>query len=296
MIKIKIAIISDVHGNSVALKEVLLDCKINNVDKYVFPGDLVNDLPFGNETLEIVKDVSQYVIEGNKEEYLKEYNRAHYNWKNIQFKNAIFMNNELTKDNLNFVCNLPSNLSLEFEGIKLKVVHGSPESVEEQIHKNREDLVDKYTKKLEEDVLVFGHTHEPIWYKNTNRKLIVNAGCMGVSPYYEAKAEYIILHINNKNVEVEKRLVDYKPELLKEKIKKCGILNEDKVLMSLTYAALVGKGKIRYQFFKEAKAAMKERNHNLYQSDAQGIYKYFKLYDDDIWIGLYNKYKEYFEF
>ena len=66
--------------------------------------------------------------------------------------------------------------------------------------------------------------------------------------------------------------------------------------MSLTYAALIGNGKIRHQFFVDAKNSMKERNHNLYKSDANGIYKYFKLYDDDIWIGTYNKYKNYFEF
>lgn len=296
MRKIKIAVISDVHGNSVALEQVLLDARENGVDKYIFPGDLVNDLPFGNETLETIKNISDYLIEGNKEEYLKEYNRAHYSWKNIQFRNTIFMNNELSKENLKLVCSLPTSLNLEFEGVKLKIVHGSPESVEEQIHKDREDLIDKYTKSLEEDVLVFGHTHEPVWYRRVNGKLIVNAGCMGVSPYYKAEAEYIILHIKNKQVEIEKRLIPYKTDFVKEKIKKCGILDEDRVLMSLTYAALIGNGKIRHQFFVDAKNSMKERNHNLYKSDANGIYKYFKLYDDDIWIGTYNKYKNYFEF
>ena len=105
-----------------------------------------------------------------------------------------------------------------------------------------------------------------------------------------------ILHIKNKEVEVEKRLIPYKTEIVKEKIKKCGILDIDRVLMSLTYAALTGNGKIRHQFFMDAKNSMRERNHNLYKSDAQGIYKYFKLYDDDIWLNTYNKYKNYFEF
>jgi hypothetical protein len=41
---------------------------------------------------------------------------------------------------------------------------------------------------------------------------------------------------------------------------------------------------------------MKDKNHNLYKDDAKGIYKYFKLYDDDIWLGLYEKYKSQFEF
>lgn len=291
----KIAVISDVHGNSVALKEVLLDAKRNGVEMHIFSGDLVNDLPFGNETLELMKNVTDLIIEGNKEEYLKEYNRAHYTWKNIQFQNTVFMYNELTKENLNLVCNLPEKLSIEIFGTSLKIVHGSPKSVVEQIHEKDKELIDKYAKELQEDALIFGHTHEPVWYKNVNGKIIANAGCMGVSPYYKAEAEYIILHIKNKNIEVEKRLVPYSTDEVKEKIRKCGILDADKVLMNLTYLSLIGKGKIREEFFAEAVSEMKKLNHNLYKPDAQGIYKYFKLCDDEIWLKLYDKYKKYFE-
>ena len=296
MRKIKIAVISDIHGNSEALKAAILDAQKNNVDEYIFPGDLVNDLPFGNETLEIIKNTSNYIIEGNKEEYLKEYNKSQYTWPNLQINNVKFMYKELTKENLDFIFKLPVNLNLEFEGVKIKVVHGSPKSIEEQIHKVDEDLINKYANSLEEDVLIFAHSHEQVWYRNINGKLLVNVGCAGVSPYYLTKAEYVILHINNKKVEVEKRLVPYDLLTVKNKIKKCGILEYDKVLMSLTYAALAGNGKIRHQFFVEAKEEMEKRNHNLYKPDAKGIYKYFKLYDDDIWLSLYNKYKQYFEF
>ena len=34
MVTIKLAIISDIHGNSIALREVLKDAKLNNVDEY----------------------------------------------------------------------------------------------------------------------------------------------------------------------------------------------------------------------------------------------------------------------
>ena len=67
MIKIKVAVISDIHGNCVALKEVLKDAEKKNVNEYVFLGDLVNDLPFGNETLEIVRKYSNKILKGNKE-------------------------------------------------------------------------------------------------------------------------------------------------------------------------------------------------------------------------------------
>ena len=47
------------------LREILKDAQKENVDEYVFLGDLVNDFPFGNETLEIVKNISKDVLKGN---------------------------------------------------------------------------------------------------------------------------------------------------------------------------------------------------------------------------------------
>ena len=285
MIKIKVAVISDIHGNCVALNAVLKDAEKNNVDDYVFLGDLVNDLPFGNETLEIVRKKSNKILRGNKEQYLIEYERYKYDWENIQFKNIKFMYNELTEENKEFIRNLPISLLVEYDGVKILFAHGSPESVEEQLHNHKRDLLDKYTKDLEADALIFGHTHEKTWYENINNKIVANAGCCGVSPFYAGKAEYIIVEIQNQKIEnIELKFVDYDVNIVKQKIIKSGILNEDRVMMNLSYLAISGNGKIRYSFFHEAKAIMLERNGSLTKDNSKGNYTYFKLYDDDIWL------------
>ncbi len=295
MRKIKIAVISDIHGNSVALKEVIKDAKKNNVCDYVFLGDLVNDLPFGNETLEIVKGISNKVLKGNKEQYLIEYDKERYDWKNIQFRTVKFMYNELSKENLEYIKKLPHYMYVEYDGVKILFAHGSPKSVEEGIHRDDKNLLEKYTKDLDADALIIGHTHEQMWYEYVNNKLVVNAGCCGVSPFYNGEAEYIILNIENGKIEkVELKLIKYDIELLKKKIIESGILEEERVLMNLTYNSVRGNGKIRYEFLQEAKQLMLDRNGKWYKDDAKGIFTYFKLYDDDIWLGLAEKYKEYF--
>lgn len=297
MIKIKIAVISDIHGNSVALKEVIKDAKENHVKDYVFLGDLVNDLPFGNETLEMVRKYSEKILKGNKEQYLIEYDKYKYDWKNIQFRNVKFMYNELTCENLEFIKKLPHCLTIEYDGVKILFAHGSPKSVEEQLHREKRDLLDFYTKDLEADALIFGHTHEPMWYETINGKMVVNTGCCGVSPFYVGKAEYVIIEINNRKIEnVELKLINYDINIIKEKIIESKILEEDKVLMNLSFCAISGKGSIRRDFLKEAKKIMFEKNGRLSVENAKGIYKYMKLYDDDIWLGLAEKYKEYFVF
>ena len=297
MVTIKVAIISDIHGNSVALKEVLKDAKLNNVDEYIFSGDLVNDLPFGNETLEIVKKTSDKVLKGNKEQYLIEFEEEKYDWKNIQFKNTRFMYDELTEENKAYIRKLPHCISIEYEGVKLLVAHGSPKSVEELLNRRFKDLIEKYVEELDADALIFGHTHEPMWYEYINGKLVLNAGCAGVSPHYVGKAEYVILSINNGKIEnIDLRLVDYDIEKVKQKIIESGILNVDKVLMNLTFCGINGNGQARSEFFKEAKNVQLERSGKWYQEGAKGIYTYFKLYDDDIWLELGKKYEKYFVF
>lgn len=297
MVIIKVAIISDIHGNSVALKEILKDAKTNQVDDYIFSGDLVNDLPFGNETLEIVKRTSDKVLKGNKEQYLIEYEDEKYDWKNIQFNNTRFMYNELSEENRRYIRELPHAMYVEYEGVKILVAHGSPNSVEELLNRRKRDLLDKYTKDLDADCLIFGHTHEKMWYEEINNKLVINAGCAGVSPYYIGKAEYVILTIENGKIDnIDFRLVDFDIEEVKQKIIKSGILSEDKVLMNLTFCGINGNGQARNDFFHEAKAIMLEKNGKWYQDGAKGIYTYFKLYDDDIWLSLAEKYKEYFVF
>lgn len=297
MVKIKVAILSDIHGNSVALREVIKDARQNNVNEFLVLGDLVNDLPFGNETLGIIKGLTDKVLKGNKEQYLIEYDQEKYDWSNIQFRTVKFMYNELSKENLEYIKKLPHCMTVEYEGVKLLIAHGSPKSVEEQLHQENRIQLNYYTENLDADALIFGHTHDKMWYETINNKLVVNAGCLGVSPYYVGMAEYVILNIEKGKINnIDLRLVQYDIEKVKQKIIESGILLEDKVLMNLTYDGINGNGMVRYNFFKEAKEEMIKKNGKWYKDDAKGIYKYFKLFDDDIWISLAEKYKEYFEF
>ena len=52
MEKLKIAILSDIHGNIVALEEAIKDAKTQGVEQYIVLGDLITDLPFTNEIID----------------------------------------------------------------------------------------------------------------------------------------------------------------------------------------------------------------------------------------------------
>ena len=103
---VKVAVISDIHGNCIALEELLKDAKESGVTKYIFTGDLINEFPFGNKVINQIKELQKnydvYVVKGNREQYLIEYDEYKYTWENVQFKNTVFMRNELTDDNFEF--------------------------------------------------------------------------------------------------------------------------------------------------------------------------------------------------
>lgn len=279
------------------MEEVLKDAEKNNVDEYVFLGDLVNDLPMGNETLEIVKSRTDYVLRGNKEQYFIELEDEGYNWPNVQFRNTLFMFNELSETNKAYIRHLPISMSLEFDGYKILFCHGSPTSVEELLYVDNNEVLDHYTKELEEDALIFGHTHERMWERYINNKLVINAGCCGVCPYYIGTAEYVILTIEEGEMkQVELKRVKYDIEEVKNQIIKSGILEHDKVLMNLTYGSISGKGKMRHKFLMACKTEMVNRYGKTYQDDAKGIYTYFRLYDDDIWLETAESFQDEFTF
>ena len=53
----KLAVISDVHSNIFGRRLALNDAQERNVDKYIFTGDLINEFPFGNKVINLIKDL-----------------------------------------------------------------------------------------------------------------------------------------------------------------------------------------------------------------------------------------------
>ena len=67
----KIALISDIHGNIDALEAVLKDAQVQGVEGYAFLGDYIFDLPFANDVVRRIRALPNATfISGNKEALL----------------------------------------------------------------------------------------------------------------------------------------------------------------------------------------------------------------------------------
>ena len=185
----KIAIISDVHGNSHALKAVLEDIKHRKAEMIINLGDsLYGPLdPLG--TIEILMKNEMIHIKGNCDRML---------WEPIQGQSATltFVQNQLTENHIDWLQHHPSQYIVD----DILFCHGTPTSdevylLEEMdengaVLKSEKNIMDQL-QNIEQKIIVCGHTHISRVVYLANGKIIINPGSVGLPAY---KDELPIVH------------------------------------------------------------------------------------------------------
>ena len=73
----KIAVLSDVHGNYIALQKCIDYVLSKGVDTFIFLGDYVGELAYPQKTMEIIYSLKEkhscFFVKGNKEDYWLDY-------------------------------------------------------------------------------------------------------------------------------------------------------------------------------------------------------------------------------
>ncbi len=192
----KIAVLSDIHGNLIALNAVLNDINRLGIDKFIIAGDHIIDCPHHNEVLEKVRNLNGYVIKGNREKYILNYHKGlHEEWiKHKQMEATVWTYNNMDEDNLKYIDQLPEQINISLPQMDtIRVVHGSPFDISEGLFPDKHpERIERVLEDIKESVLICGHTHES-WSKVIHNKLIVNPGSVGV-PFNKNKyAEYAVL-------------------------------------------------------------------------------------------------------
>ncbi|MBQ9688387.1 metallophosphoesterase family protein [bacterium] len=221
----KIAVISDIHGNLQALDVVLEDINAENCEKILCLGDLVMAGPQPKETLNKIRSLDNIeIIQGNTDEMV-----AHADIATPMVKKVFpIMGNALENDakllndeELNFLDSLPKQKEVELEGIKLLMVHGSPRKNDENIFPNLNiEEVEQMIEGVSANVILCGHTHIPCGYQTNNNKTVVNVGSVGRPFTEEPQSCYVVAEINNGEIEFRHKFVDYDKETASKLLEK----------------------------------------------------------------------------
>lgn len=199
----KIAIIGDIHSNKYALNSVMEDINKKDVDFILSTGDLVGYLTHPNEVIRILKNNNVLSIKGNHDLRVAESNPIlldsidSLSSDEIYRKGSLaYTNWKITSDNRDYLKNLPNQLKLNFNGLSLIMVHGSPKEIDEYLYPDSKEVIE-LSKSISEDIIISGHTHVP-YHIVKNNKHFINPGSVGKPKDRRYEATYMILDITDK--------------------------------------------------------------------------------------------------
>ena len=223
----KIAVISDIHGNMEALNAVMSDIKKNECERVFVLGDYAMAGPEPNLTVDFfsskVGNPKFDMIQGNTDLMIADYSDELYQVlksKAPVMAEALKNDSEiLTEEQKTFLKDLPPQKEIEVDGIKFLLVHGSP-------RRNNEDILpDTPMDKLEEiisgvksDIILCGHTHLPCGFQTPSKKTVVNVGSVGRPFTKNPQACYLIISVAKGECVFEHRFIDYDKELASQKL------------------------------------------------------------------------------
>lgn len=204
----KIAIISDVHGNYPALKSVLNEIDRRNCDMIISLGDVAGYYCMVNECIEEFRRRDIKNLMGNHDSYLLGYGkcpRSNSVNKCIDFQKGI-----ITEDNLAYL----KKSQDKYEDEIISARHGGwNDPVDEYIYDFSFDMVEGLTQK----VFCSGHTHIQSILEDGNR-IYFNPGSVGQPRDGDNRAAFAV--VDDDNVELIR--VDYDIQVIEQAMHDAG--------------------------------------------------------------------------
>lgn len=216
----KIAVISDIHGNYDALVAVLKKAKTEGVEHLLVLGDIVGYYYHPDKILEALSEWSFDIVKGNHEYILENLIAEPSIGESIRLKYGSGHKEAIEKlsgEQLKFLKELPETKSVKFDEVSILMSHGSPWSNDFYIYPDcKKDILAKCDSKTHNFVLI-GHSHYAFVVKNEN-SILINPGSVGQSRQTGGKASWCI--INTENSCFQMLSTDYSIEKLIHEIAK----------------------------------------------------------------------------
>jgi predicted phosphodiesterase len=164
----RLAIVSDIHGNSIAFEAVLRDIDRRQVDAVLCLGDIVGYGPEPAECIAMVRRACRLAIRGNHEDALFDPTETR-SWHAVARLAITYTQRVLSGEELAFLSELPGSFSIP--GAILGV-HDSPVPTEASSNYLRAagDFARAF-RGVEDPICLVGHTHVPALYTTA----VVNA-------------------------------------------------------------------------------------------------------------------------
>lgn len=164
----RIALLSDIHANLLALEAVLADIATSGVGETYCLGDLVGYGPDPSGVVERIRSLGIPTIRGNYDEGIgTRRGECGCYYATVQAKadgaaSYAFTDAALDDADHEWLATLPTEVRLEHEGVRVLLAHGSPRKINEYLLLDRQDSqLARLADQAAVDVVCIGHIHIP---------------------------------------------------------------------------------------------------------------------------------------
>jgi predicted phosphodiesterase len=221
----RIALLSDIHGNRVALDAVIADAMGLGVDAFCAVGDLA---AIGPEPVRVLERLAELegirIVRGNTDRYVvtgegpdPTLHAASSDADLVELYARVTASFAWTRGFVTaagwfeWLRDLPTETRFDLEdGTQLLAVHASPGRDDgEGIHPGRSNAeIAGLMNGCSADIVCVGHTHEPV-LRSVGGAVVVNLGCVSnpVSP--DLRASYVVVESTRNGTSVHHRRVAY---------------------------------------------------------------------------------------
>lgn len=215
----RIAVLSDVHGNLVALEAVLAEIRREKPDAVLVAGDLVMQGPDPNGTIDalrVLESEGGLVVSGNTDIAVGDFD---YGAAFPQYQDGVpdqvriaaeWAHDELGDEQLDWLRRLPAERRIRAgDGTLVLVVHGSPGSQTRGFDQALDaNIIFERAAATDARVICVGHTHVPE-VRDLGWKVIVNDGSAGWVFDGDPTASWAVVTITDEAVSAEIRRTEY---------------------------------------------------------------------------------------
>ena len=219
----KIAVLSDIHGNTTALEAVLEDAQTAGVDEYWLLGDILMPGTGRKQMLQRLEALPITVrILGNWEDSLwrachRKLDESRPSHRYL-LRQCQYIMEEISSQEIEALQDYPLQVHRQFGNLKLGISHHLPDKNwgRELIHLGKQEDFDRLVTNPDCDIAIYGHIHQQFLRYGSGGQLILNSGSIG-QPFFlsgnlrkDLRAQYMILEFDEKGLkDVDFRRVDY---------------------------------------------------------------------------------------
>jgi len=243
----RVAVLSDVHGNLRALEAVLADA--GDVDVVVANGDLLAYGPSPRETLELLRSLpSVKFVSGNNDRYLWErrwLQPPSDGWEAEAFENLHWTAEAIGPEGIEFVASWPAGQHLEL-GPGTLVVHASPVADNVGMFPWTPDgQLSHLVRSVEEQVVVCGHTHL-LMDRQVPGHRVISDGSAGCPFDHDRRPSYLLLDDSGGRLKAEGRRVEYDVKAAVADVEASGAPFAQVIAYQMVHATLMPKHETDY--------------------------------------------------